>query len=201
MMMKNVRLFVLGALVAPMALAAQQPAVAPAAVSKQPVVDAVKEAVADLAKDLQAAADTVPVSLLSYKPTKEQLSFADIWNHLAGANYALCALFSGTPAPAGSPNPFIPRDTTKTRADLVAALKASFTFCDAALAKTDDSKLGDMLPVGGRSFSRARALLIYAMDLEDHYSQVANYMRLNNMLPPSAIRQQAAMRGRGRGGN
>lgn len=198
--MRAVRLFVLGALLAPATLAAQQPAAAPAAPSKQPVVDAVKAAVADLEKDLQAVADTIPASLLGYKPTPAQMSFADIWNHLAGANFALCAGVSGTPAPAGSPNPFMPRDTTKTKADLVAALKASFVFCDAQLAKIDDSKLGELVPVGPMSYSRARMLIIYAMDLEDHYSQVSNYMRLNNMLPPSAIRQQA-MRGRGRGGN
>jgi hypothetical protein len=183
----------------PVALAAQQPAAVPAA-SKQPVVDAVKAAVADLEKDLQAAADTVPVSMLGYKPTPAQLSFADIWNHLAGANYGLCALIAGTPAPAGAPNPFMPRDTTKTKADLVAVLKASFAFCDAALAKTDDSKLGEALTMGGFTLSRARWLLIYPMDLQDHYSQISNYLRLNNMLPPSAIRMQA-MRGRGRGGN
>ena len=198
--MKQIRLVSLAMLVLPAVLAAQQPAAAPAAPSKQPVVDAVKMSVADLEKDIQAAADTVPVSMLNYKPTTGQLSFADIWNHLAGANYALCAAFGGTPAPAGAPNPFMPRDTTKTKADLVTALKGSFAFCDAALAKTDDSKLGDQLPMGPMSFSRARALLIYAMDLQDHYSQISNYMRLNNMLPPSAIRMQA-MRGRGRGGN
>jgi hypothetical protein len=34
--------------------------------------------------------------------------------------------------------------------------------------------------------SRALAMFIYIDDLADHYSQVANYMRLNGMLPPSA---------------
>jgi hypothetical protein len=30
-------------------------------------------------------------------------------------------------------------------------------------------------------------LLGHAMDLQDHYSQIANYMRLLGMLPPSAL--------------
>jgi hypothetical protein len=30
-------------------------------------------------------------------------------------------------------------------------------------------------------------LLLYALDLAHYYSQVANYMRLNGMLPPSAL--------------
>jgi hypothetical protein len=27
----------------------------------------------------------------------------------------------------------------------------------------------------------------HALDMTDHYSQLANYMRLNNILPPSAL--------------
>jgi hypothetical protein len=38
-------------------------------------------------------------------------------------------------------------------------------------------------------------VLGHALDVEDHYSQLANYMRLNNILPPSALPRP------GRGGN
>jgi hypothetical protein len=34
------------------------------------------------------------------------------------------------------------------------------------------------------------------MDMQDHYSQIANYMRLNNILPPTALPRPPA-----RGGN
>jgi hypothetical protein len=30
-------------------------------------------------------------------------------------------------------------------------------------------------------------VLGHAIDLADHYSQLANYMRLNNILPPTAL--------------
>jgi hypothetical protein len=30
-------------------------------------------------------------------------------------------------------------------------------------------------------------VLGHALDLADHYSQLANYMRLNNILPPTAL--------------
>lgn len=43
--------------------------------------------------------------------------------------------------------------------------------------------------------ARAGMVLGHALDLADHYSQVANYMRLNSMLPPSALPRP------GRGGN
>jgi hypothetical protein len=38
-------------------------------------------------------------------------------------------------------------------------------------------------------------VFLHALDLADHYSQIANYMRLNGILPPSALPRP------GRGGN
>jgi hypothetical protein len=78
-----------------------------------------------------------------------------------------------------------PRDT------LIAKLKASFTFCENAFAQLDDAKLADQITMtnGGqsRSLTRAAMVLGHALDMADHYSQIANYMRLNNMLPPTAL--------------
>ena len=82
---------------------------------------------------------------------------------------------------------------------LVAGLKESFAFCDQAFAQLDDAKLADQIPItfGGnsRTVTRSGMVLGHAMDLADHYSQIANYMRLNGMLPPSALPRS------GRGGN
>ena len=40
-----------------------------------------------------------------------------------------------------------------------------------------------------RAKKNVRALLViaFATDLADHYSQMANYMRLNGMIPPSSL--------------
>jgi hypothetical protein len=77
-----------------------------------------------------------------------------------------------------------PKDT------LTARLKASFAFCDEALTKVNDANLAEALPNPfgrpGMTAPRARLVMIYVLDLVDHYSQIANYMRLNSMLPPSA---------------
>ena len=78
-----------------------------------------------------------------------------------------------------------PKDT------LVAKLKASFKFCEDAIAQVDDAKLAEPITMtfGGQSRQTARANMVlgHALDLADHYSQLANYMRLNNMLPPTAL--------------
>jgi hypothetical protein len=38
-----------------------------------------------------------------------------------------------------------------------------------------------------RTLTRATVVLGPVVDMADHYSQLANYMRLNNILPPTAL--------------
>jgi hypothetical protein len=87
-----------------------------------------------------------------------------------------------------------PKDT------LVAKLKASIAFCDDAMGQLTDAKIGETITITApngqtRQVNRANYVLGHALDLGDHYSQLANYMRLNNILPPTALPRP------GRGGN
>jgi len=73
----------------------------------------------------------------------------------------------------------------------MASLRESFAYCDKALDQVDDKTLADQVTItfGGnsRSVTRSGMVLLHALDLADHYSQLANYMRLNNILPPTAL--------------
>jgi hypothetical protein len=91
-------------------------------------------------------------------------------------------MLSDKPAPEG------PAVTETSPKDLlVAALNASFDFCGKTLDGLQDAKLGDTITYfGGVKKPRARALVELTDDLEDHYSQMAGYLRLNGILPPSA---------------
>src|ERR1041384_4034838 len=75
---------------------------------------------------------------------------------------------------------------------LVAQMKTSFAFCENALAQLDDAKLGDQIAqtLGNgqtRTVTRAGPVMGHIIDMADHYSQLSNYMRLNNILPPTAL--------------
>jgi uncharacterized damage-inducible protein DinB len=181
--MTRTRLFSVALLMLPAACAPQKPATPPAPPAN-PVADAARSQNARAEKDLMEAADAVPAAKLAYKPTKAQMTFGEIWHHLALANYGICGAIGGMTGPdVGKYNPKAKKDT------LVAALKGSFSFCDKALAGLADSTLNDQVDMHFMKGTRAVALDIYLMDLADHYSQVANYMRLNGMLPPSAKRK------------
>ena len=174
------------ALLPQLASAQAATAAAPAAATPQPVVNPVATAFRDdaatFAKNLVAAATDMPADRYGYKPTPAQMSFAEIVVHLSQGNDFLCGKIAGVAPPSRSKVA-----STATKDVLVARLKESFAFCDQALAKLDDTKLGEQMQLfGPRMRTRAAVMNLTTGDWADHYSQTAIYMRLNGQLPPTA---------------
>ncbi len=153
-----------------------------AAAQANPVADAFRENAASEGKHLMAAADLMPADKYSYKPTPAQMSFGDIVVHLSTGNDYLCGAIGGMKAPAREKIA-----ATAGKDALVARLKETFAFCDKALASLNDSKLTEKLPMfGNNMMTRAAIETETTGDWADHYSQVAIYLRLNGLLPPTA---------------
>jgi hypothetical protein len=151
-----------------------------------PVSDALRSTAKRAGTNLVAAAEVMPAGKYSFKPTPAQMSFGDVIAHLSGGNDFLCSRIAGVEA---SKKPEITGKAPKEQ--LVSALKESFQSCDAQLAKVDDSKLSEKIPFfGGREISRAEFMFEAAQDWADHYSQLANYLRLNKLLPPTAKQKE-----------
>ena len=169
------------ALVLPASLAAQAPPASPT----RPGPDGVMLAFARFAdvfgSRLVAAFDAIPADRYDYRPTPPQQTVGYIAQHLEDANYSLCERL-GDPdtlqRPATAKDSLT--DSVKARwpkDTLVARLRASLRFCDVAL---------DAVPRLG-SAAHANTLLAFETDLAEHYSQIAVYMRLLGMVPPSAL--------------
>lgn len=151
-----------------------------------PVATAFRENASTEAKNLIAAAQEFPADKYGFKPTPAQMSFADIVVHLSGGNDFLCGRVGGTKAPTRAKVA-----ATASKDSLVARLKETFAFCEQSLASLDDSKLTEMLPFfGGRTMTRAAMMTATTADYADHYSQMAIYLRLNGLLPPTAKRPE-----------
>jgi uncharacterized damage-inducible protein DinB len=147
-----------------------------------PVVSTAREIFARQSKFIVAAAEQMPADKYSYHPTPDQWSFGKITSHIALSGNAICAMLSDTPAPQG---PKV--SDTDSKDTIVAAVKESFAFCDKSLANLTDAQMGDTITYfRGTRTPRARALFELTDDLEDHYSQLASYLRLSGMTPPSA---------------
>src|ERR1051325_5045054 len=166
-MRSRLTLAILGAALVPALAAAQSP-----------VADAFRQEVQTRGKNLIAAAETMPADKYGFKPTPAQMSFGDVVLHLAGGNDALCGAIAGAKAPTRAK---LTEKDPKTA--LVARLKETFYFCNSALAKLDDPKLGEPMSLFGMNMTRAGFMMVASDDWGDHYSQSAIYLRLNGLLP------------------
>jgi hypothetical protein len=174
----------------PASLAAQQPQSGPPA---DPITAAFRGRNMTLQRNLAEAFDSIPESKFGFKPTPAQLTIGYIAQHLANDNYIFCNNFGAlksTPAVEDTAT----ADSVKAqwpKAKLVAKLKASFKFCEDAFPQLNDGNLADQVTLTFRGQSRPGTRVAmplgHLLDMTDHYSQLANYMRLNGMLPPTAL--------------
>jgi len=147
-----------------------------------PVVSSAKEIFQRQAGYIEAAAEQMPADKYGYHPTPDQWTFGKIVSHVVQANFGVCGMLSGD-GPGKAP----PVTETMPKDQLIPVLKESFETCQKALDGLKDSSLGEPITYfRGAKKPRARALVELTDDLEDHYSQLASYLRLNGMIPPSA---------------
>jgi hypothetical protein len=150
--------------------------------SPSPVADALRHAFAEAKGNLIGAAEAMPDSGYAFRPTPRQMRFGMIVRHVAESNDWACGIIGGVRPPARAA-----LDSTAGKAALVARLRASFDFCEVALATLSDDHLGTIVwRFPSDSMTRARAIVGVAGDWEDHYATMAIYLRLNGVLPPTA---------------
>jgi hypothetical protein len=149
--------------------------------SSAPAADAFRHNAVRAEKNLVAAAEEMPADKYAYKPTPAQMTFAEIVLHVAQDNDEACPPIGGAKAPDRAK--LTPTDD-KTK--LVARLRESFAFCEQSVAHLDDSNLAGNVSAFGAQWTRAGMMMERVDDWSDHYSQFAIYLRLNNLLPPTA---------------
>jgi uncharacterized damage-inducible protein DinB len=149
--------------------------------AQNPVSDALRETLTSRAKNTIAAAEEMPAEKYSYKPTEAQVPFEHWVSHAAQANYLFCSRLTDSTLPESG----VKEGDSKDK--LVAALKKSFDYCSAQLPKLQDSQLGgEITLLRNRKATKAAAVLDLSADWADHYAQMASYLRLNGLLPPTA---------------
>jgi hypothetical protein len=148
---------------------------------KDPVSNALREVLPGRQKNTVAAVEAMPADKFNFKPTPDQMTFGHLVVHMIESNNGLCSKAADVPTPKVEEF-----KETDSKDKLVAGLKASFDFCSQALAKMDDSKLGETTEAMGMKLSRARIALGVASSMADHYAEAAMYLRLNGITPPTA---------------
>jgi uncharacterized damage-inducible protein DinB len=130
---------------------------------------------------LLRSAEKVPEENYNFKPTEAVRSFGQIVGHVADAQYLFCSIELGEKNPA----PKIEQSKT-SKADLIAALKDGFAYCDKAYDGMTDASATQMVKLFGNDAPKLGVLTVNNMHNMEHYGNLVTYMRLKNIVPPSS---------------
>lgn len=168
-------------LLAPAALVAQ--AGTPA--SNSPAVQVQRELWRGTIRHITTAAEEWPEAEYGWRPTPGVRTFGEMVAHVAGAQYAMCAPALGESRDADEAN--VERDA-RTKAAIVAALRASTEYCDRAYSITE---LQTARPASMFGMDRTAlfAISLNTMHNAEHYGNIVTYMRMKGMVPPSSRAQ------------
>lgn len=135
---------------------------------------------AGLKSFVAGSAQKMPAEHFNFKPTEEVRTFGQIIGHIADAQYLHCSIVMGEK----TPKPEIEKTKT-SKAELIAALKDVFAYCDRAHAGMTDAIGVEIVPFGG-GMPKLGVLTINNLHTTLHYGNLITYMRLKNVVPPSS---------------
>jgi len=147
---------------------------------------------------VRSAAEAMPEDKYGFRPAEgkfknekpefgpaEVRTFAEQVKHVACANFGFSAELDGTTPPAacdkGGPSP------ARTKRELLIYLRDSFTAVNKSLGAVTQKNMFD--PIDGPYATPATRLGLATTIIwhaADHYGQMALYLRLNGIVPPSS---------------
>jgi uncharacterized damage-inducible protein DinB len=147
-----------------------------------PLSDGVKRDYRGVRDYFIRAAEKMPAASYEFKPSPDVRTFAQVVAHVADDQYNLCAPAKGEVRKAAYTEI---ESTLSKKADLIAALKQAFAYCDAAYdALTDTS--GAELVESGKMRTRFGMLNWNLWHTWEHYGNIVVYMRMKGLVPPSS---------------
>lgn len=130
---------------------------------------------------LLGSAEKMPEENYNFKPTDAVRSFGQVVGHVADAQYLFCSVALGEKNPA----PKI-EQTKTSKADLIAALKDAFAYCDKAYDGMTDASAVQLVKFFGGDAPKLSVLTVNLAHSAEHYGNIVTYMRLKNIVPPSS---------------
>ena len=148
--------------------------------SADPLSSEVKQAYNGIKNNLVKMAEKMPDENYSFKPTPEIRAFGQLVGHIADSQARTCSAVNG-----GEPKA-VNAGTKTAKADLVAALKESFTICDAAYDSLTDATAAQMIKTARGQRTKLGALVGNNIHDNEEYGYMSVYLRLKGLVPPSS---------------
>jgi len=131
--------------------------------------------------DIMGSLDKIPDDLWNFQPTPEVRTVGQLFAHIADGQYEFCGV-----AKEGKVVSKDIEKTMKSKAQVSAALKEAFGYCDAAFAGMTDATAAEIVPFFGMKVTRLGLMDFNTAHTMEHYGNLVTYMRLKGIVPPSS---------------
>jgi uncharacterized damage-inducible protein DinB len=133
-------------------------------------------------------ANAIPADKMTWRPSSDSRSFAEVFLHVAGERYQILGLM-GTPPPAGF-DPKTYEKSTTDRAAIVTELNKSWEFTEKAIKGMTNADFAKLLPKLGPQANAGDVIYILVADAHEHLGQAVAYARVNGIVPPWTVAAQ-----------
>ena len=145
-------------------------------------------------KEVVDAAEAMPEDKYNFSPESLNIpgsdykgvrTFGEQVKHIAASNYLIWSPITGEKAP-DTANEGKGPDAMKAKAEIVKFLKDSFAFGHKAVATLTTANSVEPIPFGKNKTTRLFLSTFAVAHCFDHYGQMAEYLRMNGIIPPAS---------------
>ena len=145
--------------------------------------------------DLQAVnkkcvdlAQALPNDKLTWRPSPDSRSFAEVFLHVAGERYGILSMMGATPPEGFKAKEFEKSTTDRDR--IVEDLNQSWTFTSKTINGMSNAEFAKLVPKLGPEANEGDVVYILVADAHEHLGQLIAYARQNGIVPPWTIAMQ-----------
>jgi uncharacterized damage-inducible protein DinB len=127
-------------------------------------------------------ANALPADKMTWRPSTDSRSFAELFLHVAGERYAILKLM-GAAAPEGFDARAFEKTTTD-KAKIVDELNKSWEFSKKTIGGITNADFAKLIPKLGPQANAGDVVYILVADAHEHLGQSIAYARVNGIVPP-----------------
>lgn len=163
----------------------------PAKSESRTVSSVLDRALSNVEKEFVDAADAMPEERYGFAPTTGEFkgvrNFGEQVKHVAATNYLVCAGILAEKPPVDTGGESGPA-SMKSKADILKYLRDSFAYGHKAIATINEQNQVQSIasPFGGGTTTRLGMATLLVGHTFDHYGQMVEYLRMNNIVPPAS---------------
>jgi hypothetical protein len=132
--------------------------------------------------------NVVPADKMTWRPSPDSRSFAELFLHVAGERYGILSLM-GAEKPAGFDGKIFQKSTTD-KAQILAELNRTWEFAQKAINGMTNADFAKLIPKLGPQANAGDVVYILVGDAHEHLGQAVAYARMNGIVPPWTVEAQ-----------